>query len=146
MDINDQFTLPISVENFLPHRKPILMINRILEVNDPEKSSIIEAIIDDNNLFVDNDGKLEPEALIEIMAQAAAAQHGYNLARENKKEEKGFLVGIKKFNFLQDVKKGDSLQIEVKLGTEIESLSMIHGKTFCNGNEIATIEFTVWHG
>jgi predicted hotdog family 3-hydroxylacyl-ACP dehydratase len=80
------------------------------------------------------------------MAQAAAAQHGYNLAKDNKHEEKGFIVGIRRFKITGEASVNDKLSVSVKLGPEIESLSVVYGTVTCRSNQIASIELTVWHG
>ena len=142
----DNLTIPIDASHFLPHRHPMLMVDRIISINDEEKSSLIETTIQHDFPFITEDNKLEGEALIEIMAQAAAAQHGYNLAKKSSKEEEGFIVGIRKFKILGEVSVGDTLQVSVKLGPEIESLSIVYGGVICNDKHIASIELSVWHG
>ena len=124
----------------------MLMVERIISVDDGEKSSVIETTVLPDNLFVSDTNNLEAEALIEIMAQAAAAQHGYNLARAQKREEKGFIVGIRKFVITGEAAVGDRLQVSVKLGPEIESLSVVYGSVSCRNVELASVELTVWHG
>ena len=124
----------------------MLMVERIISVDDEEKSSVIETTVRPGNLFVSDNNTLEPEALIEIMAQAAAAQHGYNLAKNRKREEKGFIAGIRKFAITGEAATGDTLQVSVKLGPEIESLSVVYSSVSCRNVELASVELTVWHG
>jgi predicted hotdog family 3-hydroxylacyl-ACP dehydratase len=140
------FKLPIDASEFMPHKSPMLLVDRIIEFDDEEKSSVIEASVKHDNIFLNSEGNLEETALIEIMAQAAAAQHGFNLAREEKKEEKGFIVGIRKFVVSRQVQAGDSLIVEVKLGPEIESLSVVYCTVRRDTANIASAELTVWHG
>ena len=142
---NNNIICPVDVNQFLPHKPPMRMVDRILSVDDDSKSSIIETTIRSDFPFLGPDNSLQGEALIEIMAQAAAAQHGYNLKREEKKEEKGFIVGIRKFEIKQQAHEGDLLEISVKLGPEIESLSVVYCKVFFGGDVIASAELTVWH-
>ena len=146
MTSSDNLTIPINVSRFLPHRHPMLMVDRIIGVNDDEQSSIIETTVRDSFPFVAENNLLEGEALIEIMAQAAAAQHGYNLAKKSSREEEGFIVGIRRCKILKEVFVGDTLQVSVKLGPEIESMSVVYGGVTCNNENIASIELSVWHG
>jgi predicted hotdog family 3-hydroxylacyl-ACP dehydratase len=139
-------SFPIDASQFLPHKPPMLMVEQIISVNDQEKSSVIETTVRPDSLFLSEENTLYGEALIEIMAQAAAAQHGYNLAKENKHEEKGFIVGIRKFEITGEASVNDKLSVSVKLGPEIESLSVVYGTVTCRSNQIASIELTVWHG
>ena len=140
------YSFPIDASQFLPHKPPMLMVEQIVSVNDQEKSSVIETTVRPDSLFLSEENTLYGEALIEIMAQAAAAQHGYNLAKENKHEEKGFIVGIRKFEITGEASVNDKLLVSVKLGPEIESLSVVYGTVTCRSNQIASIGLTVWHG
>ena len=146
MTTESRFSLPCDASQFLPHKPPMLMVERIVSVNDEEKSSVIETTVRPGNLFISDTNTLEAEALIEIMAQAAAAQHGYNLAKAKKREEKGFIVGIRKFTVTGEAGAGDNLQVSVKLGPEIESLSVVYSSISCRNAEIASVELSVWHG
>jgi len=140
------YTPPVDTSQFMPHKPPMLLVDRIIKFDDALKSSVIETIVRPDSLFVNSDGILEETALIEMMAQAAAAQHGFNLARKDQTEEKGFIVGIRKFSVLKKVCTGQSLNIEVRLGPEIESLSVVFCTVKHNTEEIASAELTVWHG
>jgi len=136
---------PIDASQFIPHKPPMLMVGQIVSVDDQEKSSIIETTVHHDSPFLSEKNTLYGEALIEIMAQAAAAQHGYNLAKDNKKEEKGFIVGIRKFEISGEAAINDKLSVSVKLGPEIESLSVVYGAVICKNKQIASTELTVWH-
>jgi predicted hotdog family 3-hydroxylacyl-ACP dehydratase len=146
MTSESNYSFPIDASQFLPHKPPMLMVEQIVSVNDQEKSSVIETTVRPDSLFLSEENTLYGEALIEIMAQAAAAQHGYNLAKENKHEEKGFIVGIRRFKITGEASVNDKLSVSVKLGPEIESLSVVYGTVTCRSNQIASIELTVWHG
>ena len=139
-------TLPVRASLFMPHKPPMLMVDKIISINDRDKSSVIESVVTHDWLFLDSDGKLDREAHMEIMAQAAAAQHGYNLASGGKQEERGFIVGIKRFSVRGDAFADDILSVNVELGPEIESLSVVYGKIFRDGSELSSAELTVWHG
>ncbi len=146
MTTERNISFPISVESLLPHKPPMLMVDSILNIDDTEKSSVIESTIRPEFPFISKDYSLEGEAFIEIMAQAAAAQHGYNLKRNKQREEKGFIVGIRKFKIESKVFVGDRLEVFVQLGPEIESLSVVFGTVSCKGKKVASAELTVWHG
>ena len=82
---NNTFS-PIEVDSLLPHRPPMLLVDRIISIDDDAKSSTVETTVKKEFPFIDNENCLHGEALIEIMAQASAAQHGYNLERDGKKD------------------------------------------------------------
>ena len=141
-----EMTLPISVSELLPHEIPILMVEDIISYDDASKSSTIKACVDINSPFINDAGQIENECLLEIIAQAAAAQHGFNLIRKKSPLEKGFLAGVNYMKIYSTANVGDSLMVNVECGTEISSLSVVNGKIFHNKNLIAEAAITVWHG
>lgn len=138
--------LPIDTKGLIPHQPPMKMVDRIISYSDADKSSVLELTIAGESPFVDNKGQLAPECYLEIIAQAAAAQHGFNLHRDGAKEEQGFLVGARNVNITGQAKAGDILLIKVACGIEIESVSSVSGNIYKGEEEIASAQITVWHG
>lgn len=69
--MNNRETLnPVDINNFLPHRAPMLMVDLILEMDDERVETIFE--IKPHNIFVKNDCFIE-SGLIENMAQTCSA-------------------------------------------------------------------------
>src|SRR3989339_1126634 len=108
----------IDVENLIPHRKPLKMVEQIVSYDDASKSSVIELNVDENSPFTSNSGLLDGECFLEIIAQAAAAQHGFNLRRLGSNVEKGFLVGAMDFKISGQARVKDKLIVKVECGTE----------------------------
>lgn len=96
--------------------------------------------------FVDANNKLDPEAFLEIIAQAAAVQHGYNIKLDGGKEEKGFLVGARNLIIHGQAFVGDKLTVQIECTTEIDSLSAVAGTVSKNNKILASAVITVWHG
>ena len=136
----------VSACELLPHEKPILMVKDIISYDDTTKSSTVTASVDIDSPFLDDAGQVENECFIEIIAQAAAAQHGFNRQREQLPLEQGFLAGVNFMKIYGTANTGDSLVVNVECGTEISSLSVINGKIFNNDELIAEVTITVWHG
>ena len=139
-------TIPVAAADFLPHSHPILMLGEIVALDDVLKASVLQTTISRSNPFVFEDGVLLPSAYLELISQGAAAQHGFNLRRLDAVEEMGFLVGVRNFNIHDTARVGDVLTINVHLGTEIESLSVVYGSVERGGKSLADAEITVWHG
>ena len=96
--MNDQplrkdLTLPVDAELLVPHRRPICMIDRLVEYRD--ESCVVEALIHSGDLLVDEDGVLDRVAYMELIAQAFAAFKGYHETLHEKPVKKGFLVVVK---------------------------------------------------
>ena len=137
---------PINVNQLIPHQHPIRMVDTIVDYDDSTKQATLEVVINDDSPFVDSNGEIAPETFLEIIAQSTAAQHGFNLQRSGKGDEKGFLVGVRDFAIEGKAFAGDKLTISVECGTEIESVSAVKGEIFNAGRKIASAGITVWHG
>jgi predicted hotdog family 3-hydroxylacyl-ACP dehydratase len=98
-----------SIEDLLPHRGGMLLIQEILEMD--ENRAVTASVVTERWPFFD--GKtVSPIVLIELIAQTAGISNGLERVRKNGKdsEKKGWLVGIKKCRFYIDA---------VPLGTRI---------------------------
>ena len=137
---------PIQTDSLIPHVPPMKMIDCIISFNDETKSSLLEFTVSKDSPFVNANGILDGECFLEIIAQAAAAQHGLNLQRKGEKEEQGFLVGARNVKILGQACAGDTLTVQVECGTEIESVSSVFGNVRRGEEEMASAAITVWHG
>lgn len=108
-----------KILDIMPHRYPILLIDRIQEVN--EKSVIAKKNVTYNEPIFQGhfpNNPIFPGVLIvESMAQAAAILL-YN-GRDFRKEEKDtYFMGIDNVKFKKPVKPGDSLILDVEITQE----------------------------
>ena len=67
--------LNIDALELIPHRKPFMMIDKLIEFHD--KFAATEFIIRHDNIFVNNKGMFEESGIIENVAQSCAARIGY---------------------------------------------------------------------
>ena len=79
------------------------MVDRLIDVKAQGGSA--EAGIAPDNALVDADGQLDPIALVEMIAQTYAAVNGYHDRLSGETAKQGFLVGIRKIQFLKPVLK-----------------------------------------
>ena len=136
----------VNAVDLIPHALPMRMIDEIVSFDDSLKSSVSEATVRFSFPFLDDDGDLLHSAYLELIAQASAAQHGFNLQRNGLSEEDGFLVGVRNLTIHSTAHIGDILTIHIQLGTEIDALSVVAGAVFCSQTLLAEAEITVWHG
>jgi len=114
----------IEIQNFLPHRAPMLMVDLILELNDQEVKTIFE--IKAENLFVENDCFVET-GLIENAAQTCSAIVGQTFFLNEKQEVKedvqviGFISAIKKAKVHGLPKVGDTINTEAYLHSRFDT-------------------------
>jgi len=141
-----KYPLPFDASGLTPHEPPILMVETIESYDDDAKSAVIGLEIRGDNPFLSEGGLLRREAMIEIMAQAAAAQDGFNVLRDGGNPgEKGFLVSVSNFAVERDLRVGDALEVSVELGPEFDALSVVYcGIRGKDGGKIASAELTVW--
>jgi len=92
--------IDIRIEDLLPHRDRMLLIDKIIEVDD-EKAVTESIVTKEWPLFEDN--SVNPIILIELTAQTAGVYIGWKEIKKNRNTYgKGWIVGIKKAAFYLD--------------------------------------------
>ncbi|MDZ4199015.1 MAG: radical SAM protein [Kiritimatiellia bacterium] len=134
--------LPMSVEGLIPQSSPMRMVNRILSVG--ERSAEIESVLDAGNPFLDANGALEPAAFLEVIAQAAAAHHGFR-SRNLPGRPEGFLLGAKALKISGQARVGDRLRVAVFKEARLGAFGVIRGEVFLKNQRIAEGEIKVFH-
>lgn len=120
--------MAFNLKTVMAHKPPMLLVDELLEVQDG--CAVTCFLIKEDNIFLNKDGLLAREALAEIMAQSFAALNAYNGAKENKKEEKGFLVGLRNIVVHADARLGDSLKCRVRAVDFIAQTYIVEGQIF----------------
>ena len=91
----------INIEDLLPHRDRMLLIDEILEIDD--KTAVSRSTVTDQWPFFD--GKtVDSIILIELVAQTAGINNGWVRLKTHgqNSEKKGWLVGIKQSRLFVD--------------------------------------------
>jgi predicted hotdog family 3-hydroxylacyl-ACP dehydratase len=141
-----QLLVPLPVAELLPHRPPMLMVEEIVAMDDEREAAALRLTIRSGNPFLDADGALDPAAFLEIIAQAAAAQHGANRRRDGMPAEDGMLLGVRDFCVTGAARTGESLVVEVRKTGEIERVATVDGSVRRGAALLAVASLTVWHG
>ena len=91
----------IKIEDLLPHRGRMLLIDEILEVD--HNMAVTCATVTDNWPYFNGNG-VNSLVLIEVVAQTAGINNGWVRIQKHGKdsEKKGWLVGIKQSRFFVD--------------------------------------------
>jgi predicted hotdog family 3-hydroxylacyl-ACP dehydratase len=105
----------IKIEDLLPHRDRMLLIDEILEV-DHNMAVTCATVTDRWPLF--NDNVVDSLVLIEVVAQTAGINNGWVRIQKHGKdsEKKGWLVGIKQSRFF-----ADTLALNARIITRAEN-------------------------
>ena len=91
----------LNIEDLLPHRDRMLLIDEILELDD--KVAVTHATVTDQWPFFDGQA-VDSLILIELVAQTAGISNSWVRVKKRGKdsEKKGWLVGIKQSRFFVD--------------------------------------------
>lgn len=130
-------SLLISIDKYLPHRKPMLMVDVITEMNDEKVETFFE--INADNIFVENQIFTE-SGLIENAAQTCSSIVAKDYFIDENNQDKmgvnviGFISAIKNLKIFYLPKVGDTIITKAnlisKFITDEYSLCTINCKTF----------------
>jgi radical SAM protein with 4Fe4S-binding SPASM domain len=135
--------LPVETSRLVPHKPPMLMIERLIEVK--ERFSVSEAEISSDTVFLGKDGELDEAAYPEIISQAIAAQNGFKHLGNQKSKSEGFLLGIKNLEILGTARIGDKLCVSVYKVAKYGDFGIVKGEIVRGEEIIARGEIKIWH-
>jgi radical SAM protein with 4Fe4S-binding SPASM domain len=141
---DDIMFLPVDAGQLVPHKQPMLLIDRLLEVR--ERASLSEMIVRDDMIFVGKDGRLDEASYPEIISQAIAAQEGFRKLGSRGPHQEGFLLGIKNMVISGSAGVGDTLRISVLKVAKYGDFGIIQGEVRNGDTLIASGEVKVWQG
>ena len=124
-----------QIKNYLPHRYPFLLVDRVLEAV-PEESMVAMKNVTYNEPFFEGHFPNRPVMpgvlIVEALAQAAALMASYGRDDIDTSNRIYYFTGIDRARFKRPVEPGDQLIFNVKLIRKIknmwkcEGLSLIH--------------------
>ncbi len=126
---------------FIPQRAPFVMIET-LETCDAHGATTTFTVTNDN-IFTENEVLTEP-ALVENIAQTAAAHMGYTCYIENKPVPIGFIGVIQQLNIRTLPPVGKQLKTSVKIINHIFNATIVEGTTICDDAVIANCEMRIF--
>ncbi len=138
----EDLVLPVPVEILLPHRRPMCLVDRLVEFSD--NSGVVEAAVEHGGLLVGEDGVLDRVTFIELIAQSYAAVRGYSDLLGGKDIKKGFLVAAKLIEIKGEAAAGDLLRIKVATTAEVGDFNIADGTVMKGGEVLAAGNITVW--
>lgn len=133
----------INIHHFLPHRKPMLMADYILELT-PEKV-VTSFNITSDNIFVHNNEFLEA-GLIEHSAQTSSSILGQSFFANPESNTKviGFITNIKKIEIFALPKVGDKIISKASLISQYENICNIFCETFLHEELLIRTEISLF--
>ena len=130
-----------NITTLIPQRDPFVMIDNLL--HDDEVRTNTNFTIRSENIFVSGN-ELSAAALVENIAQTAAAGAGYKAISQDSPVLVGFIGAIKNLEIGELPKVGDMLETETKLVNTVFNVSIVEGVVTCNGRKLASCEMKIF--
>jgi 3-hydroxymyristoyl/3-hydroxydecanoyl-(acyl carrier protein) dehydratase len=125
----------------IPQKPPMVMVDRIIEVNG--RTTITAFLVKDDNVFME-DGFLREPALIENIAQSAAAGISSHPLKAEEKAKLGFIGAIRDLKIMKLPKADDEIITSVTLTHEILNAKVFVGQIRLNDELIALCELRIF--
>ncbi len=130
-----------NIQSYIPQHPPFVMIDEL--VDSDETSTRTSFRVRADNIFVEN-GLLKEPALVENIAQTAAARAGYITTKENLPVLIGYIGAIKDLEIFNLPKISDNLETEIIIKNQIFDVTLISGTVRCNGVVMAQCEMKIF--
>ena len=127
-----------EIQQIIPQRYPFLMLDRVIDVIPNEKLIALKNVSVNENFFVGHfpDEKVMPGVLIiEAMAQAASIYFYYSKEKFGRKLI--YYLGKTAVKFLELVKPGDQLYIEITTAKLTDNLGFVRAKALVESKIVA---------
>jgi predicted hotdog family 3-hydroxylacyl-ACP dehydratase len=135
--------MSIAIENLIPHRAPMRWIDALTDCTDLTASATTTFSA---KHFAGAGGTVSEMALVECMAQTAAAALGQRARNSGKTgaEGNGMLVAVSNFMIHSCAPVEKLLQIEIRELKRLGPMRMISGVILCDGQAIAAGQLMVY--
>jgi len=140
--MNQSLNFPIPAEQLIPHKPPMRLIDRLLSFDGDQ--GVVESIFPPGSIALRDDGSIEQAAMVELLAQSFAAVKGFADGQEGKPAGRGFLVGVKRFNFQGTAYANDRLLIYIAKTGETDEFSLAEGRVTRGEDILAFGNLMVW--
>lgn len=134
-------SIATNILPLIPQRPPFVMVDSLETCNDEGAATTFT--IKQDTIFVEG-GILREPALIENIAQAAAARIGYICQQENKPVPVGFIGAVQNLKIHNLPKTGDVLITNINIKNNIFNATIIEGEVKANNQIIATCEMRIF--
>ena len=135
-----------AIQKIIPHRYPMLLIDRVVELEPGKKATAIRNVTINEEVFNGHFPKnpVLPGALIvESLAQTGAVAL---LSEPEFKGKTAYFGGIKSAEFRKVVRPGDTLRLEVELEKVRGHVGLGKGIATVDGKKACTAELTFFIG
>jgi len=136
-------SLPVPIAGLVPHGRSIRMVDELVAVG--ERRAWTSYTVPADSQFVDEMGRLDETAYVEMIAQSFAASHGFHLSADERPLHRGLLIGIKDLTIVSQAVVGDRLRIGVHKVTRFGDFGVVDGTVHHeDGRLLAAGQIKVW--
>lgn len=126
---------------FIPQRPPFVMVDELVAVDNIAGTTKFKVSAD--NIFTVN-GRLTEPALIENIAQTAAARIGYICSQKKEPVPVGFIGAVQNLQVMNLPEPGEILETTIEIKNQVFDVTIITGKISCNGSVLAQCEMKIF--
>jgi 3-hydroxyacyl-[acyl-carrier-protein] dehydratase len=135
----------VEIMSILPHRYPMLLIDRVIEIEPKKRLVAIKNVTMNEPHFAGHwpDNPIMPGVMtIEAMAQAGAALMLTEFSAAEREDKTMFFTGIESARFRKPVVPGDQLRIEVTVLNWRSTMVKLKGEATVDGKLVSDATFT----
>ncbi|MGN6439245.1 MAG: 3-hydroxyacyl-ACP dehydratase [Agriterribacter sp.] len=125
----------------IPQRAPFVMVDELVAAG--ETTGVTRFEVRQDNIFV-QDGYLTEPALIENIAQTAAAHTGYVFKEKNEPVPVGFIGAVQNLEIKKLPAVGDQIETEITIKNQVFDVTLISGKITSKEEEIAKCDMKIF--
>lgn len=125
----------------IPQRPPFVMLDNLVTADETTATSRYK--IEERNIFV-ADGCLTEPALIENIAQTAAARMGYLCRLKNEPVPVGFIGAVQNLEIGQLPAVGDEIETTIGIKNQVFDVTIISGRITCGEKLIAACDMKIF--
>ncbi len=132
-----------EIKQYLPHRYPFLMLDRVLEIQSGEGIVALKNVTANEYFFAGHfpQQPVMPGVLIiEALAQAGGVFAAYDCLADMPEGSTHFLAGVDNARFKSVVTPGDQLRLEVRLTAYKKTIFKMHGEASVNGQLACSVD------
>lgn len=130
----------VDIQDLIPQRPPFVMVDRLLHFDRVVTTS--EFVVREDNIFLDGD-VLQPEGLVENIAQTCAARIGYANYINKESVRLGFIGAVRNLNVLTTPKIGETIETTIIVKEEIFQMTLVDAEICLNGCVIVNAEMKI---
>jgi 3-hydroxyacyl-[acyl-carrier-protein] dehydratase len=128
-----------EILSYLPHRFPIILVDRVLEIERDKRIVAIKNVSINEPVFSGHFPQypvMPGVLIIEAMAQAAAILLFVSAGRKPEPDSVYFFAGIDNARFKRPVGPGDQLRLEVSLQRSLRGVMKLSGRALVDQNVV----------